>query len=190
MRESSSEKDLKRLLSNVSIQLEAIKRGYLVFKDSQLELVKQYPQMVKEELHKYQENVFKFFSIQSDSSRIMEENEAEDAEVNKIEKNQKSPDQPAVDSMRFILKEVLSTDRGTKFYVTMRSPLDNSQQGNTNTYSLERNKNDSKQSIDENDDLLAFDELIPKKESINIESKLYLKNAFVSMDILKEIKNS
>ena len=92
--------------------------------------------------------------------------------------------------MRFILKEVLSTDRGTKFYVTMRSPLDNSQQGNTNTYSLERNKNDSKQSIDENDDLLAFDELIPKKESINIESKLYLKNAFVSMDILKEIKNS
>ena len=53
MREASTEKDLKRLMGNVHLQLEAIKRGYATFKDSQIELVKQYPLMVKDELKKY-----------------------------------------------------------------------------------------------------------------------------------------
>lgn len=190
MRESSTEKDLRRLLSNVSVQLESIKRGYLTFKESQLDLVKQYPTMVREELQKYQDNVFKFFSIQSDESKIvLDENELkEDSEIKKIEKNAKiTPDAPAVDSVRFILKEVLSTDRGTKFYVTMRSP------DSTSNNQERNNKNDSKSSdIDENEDLLAFDELIPntKKDLINtLDSKSYLKHTYVSMDLLKEAKN-
>ena len=48
MREASNEKDLKRLLQNVQLQLDAIKRGYGTFKESQFELIKQYPQMIKE----------------------------------------------------------------------------------------------------------------------------------------------
>jgi hypothetical protein len=199
MRESSSEKDLKRLLSNVTVQLDAIKRCYLVFKDSQLDLVSQYPQMVKDELQKYQESVFKFFSIQPDGSKIIsEENEPpadpdnEDAEIKKIETNNKNfhlgdgKEQP--DSMRFILKEILNTDRGTKFYVTMRSPLDQ----NASHHLSRLHKNDSKESEHDNDDLLAFDDLIPntKKDLINeIDSKLYLKHTYIPVDMIIGVKN-
>ena len=200
MRESSSEKDLKRLLSNVSVQLDAIKRCYFAFKDSQLELVSQYPQMVKEELQKYQEGVFKFFSIQPDGSKvILEETEPpadpenEDAEIKIIETNNKpnhlssdAKEQP--DSMRFILKEILSTDRGTKFYVTMRSPLDQ----HTSHHHLSRlHKNDSKES-DDNEDMFAFDDLMPKTkiDLINeIDTKLYLKHTYISMDMIISVKN-
>lgn len=61
MRESSSEKDLKRLLSNVSLQLDAIKRGYHSFRDAQLELIAKYPEMVDEELSRYRESVRSYF---------------------------------------------------------------------------------------------------------------------------------
>ena len=108
MREASSEKDLKRLLANVGIQLEAIKRGYFSFRDAQLELVKQYPQMVEEELLRYQDGIFKFFSIQT--------------ELKSPEGSREGQNEDQVDSMRFILKEVLNSDRGTKFYVKIRSP--------------------------------------------------------------------
>jgi hypothetical protein len=186
MRQSSNEKDLKRLLSNVSIHLEAIKRGYFTFKESQIELVNQYPQMVNEELLKYQESVFKFFSIQIDPSKIIME-EDENAEIKKIESHSTHNHNPAIDSMRFILKEILNTDRGTKFYVSMRSPLEN------NSKNSERQKNESNQTNDdENDDLFTYDELIPntKKELLSeIDSKQYLKHTFIGMDIVKNAKN-
>lgn len=158
MRESSTEKDLKRLMTNVGLQLDAIKRGYMAFKDAQIELVKQYPEMVKEELKKYEESVYKFFSIIPPSKSM------------NMEQNKK--DEP-VDSLRHILKEVLNTDKGTKFYVTLRS--------------------DASEGNEENgSDILNYDELIPntKLEILNnIDYKTHLKHAYIPLVSMKEIKN-
>lgn len=159
MRESSTEKDLKRLLGNVSIQLEAIKRGYLSFKDSQLELVKQYPEMVKDELLKYEEAVLKFFSLLPEG------------------KLQNKSDTEQADSFRNILKEVLNTERGTKFYVAMRSS---------------KTSNEPNEDENASNDLLLLDELIPNtKHQLfdDIDSKSYLKNVFLPLNLFKDTKN-
>ncbi len=63
MRESSSERDLRRLLQYAISQLENIKKGYLTFNEHQREIIKQYPNMVYHELNKYEEYIFRFFSV-------------------------------------------------------------------------------------------------------------------------------
>lgn len=161
MRESSSEKDLKRLMTNVGLQLDAIKRGYMAFKDAQIELVKQYPEMVKEELRKYEDSVYKFFSIVPPSKSV------------NMEQGQLVKKDEPVDSLRNILKEVLSTDKGTKFYVTLRSET---AEGNEENGS----------------DILNYDELIPntKHEILNnIDYKSHLKHSYIPLASMKEIKN-
>ncbi|RNA29598.1 coiled-coil domain-containing protein [Brachionus plicatilis] len=153
MRESSNEKDLK----NVSQQLDVIKNGYFTFRDSQMELLKQYPIMVKDELDKYEEALFKFFSITKD-----------------LAQQEMAQDQNELETFRSILKEVLSTERGNKFYIMMRSST-------TPEDDLVEN------------DILNLDELIPntKQDFLNeIRNKNYLKNSFIPLEIFKEIKNS
>ena len=78
MREASAEKDLKRLLSNVTMQLDSIKRGYQTFGEAQTELVKQYPGMVTAELNKYESLILTYFSVQRTNNVIEEEDETVD----------------------------------------------------------------------------------------------------------------
>lgn len=78
MREASVEKDLKRLLSNVTMQLDSIKRGYQTFGEAQTELVKQYPGMVMAELNKYENLILTYFSVQRTNNVIEEEDEVVD----------------------------------------------------------------------------------------------------------------
>jgi hypothetical protein len=107
MREASSEKDLKRLMANVSLQLEAIRRGYISFKDSQLDLIRQYPSMIKDELRTYEDSLYNFLTVVPEIKP-------------KTESKTETPRQSNVDtvsSLRYMMKEVLSSDRGTKFYV-------------------------------------------------------------------------
>ena len=198
MRESSSEKDLKRLMGNVNLQLDAIKRGYSTFKDSQIELVKQYPPMVKEELKKYEENLYKFFSIIKTSKNLTSEQQQDiqrqfqqqTQQLTQVFNNQ-SIEEP-LDSFRNILKEVLSTNKGTKLYVTMRSiplqtPSTAEQQQQSNDHIMSESTGQATGQAtttitsgtvpltdDYSNDLLAYDELIPntRPEILNsIESK-------------------
>ena len=237
MRESSSEKDLKRLMGNVNLQLEAIKRGYATFKDSQLELVKQYPSMVKEELKKYEENLYKFFSILKTSKHLTNEQQHElqrqfqqqqqqlilqQQQQQHLQQQQQSTssqsfdDQP--DSFRHILKEVLSTNKGTKFYVTMRSlpvqtpSVEQQQQIQSGDHmTVSESGGQATTTIataatatmtdggatatltdDYSNDLLAYDELIPntRPEILNnVENKNHLKHALIPVDNLKEIRH-
>jgi hypothetical protein len=219
MRESSSEKDLKRLMGNVNLQLEAIRRGYVTFREAQCELVKEYPSMVRDELRKYEDTLYKFFSILKTSKTLTQEqqqklesstnsmsttNNNSNSNSNVIINNDSSQeDELPLDSFRHILKEVLSTDNGTKFYVTMRSvPLQQQQQEDNNT-SINTNANTTNATAtataiasalneDYTNDLLAFDELIPhtRPELVaHIDSKPHLKHAFMPIESLKEIRN-
>lgn len=164
MRESSNEKDLKKLLQNVSQQLDIIKNGYFSFRDSQIELLKQYPIMVKDELEKYEEALLNFFSIAKELGVKNQEN--------------LSQDQNESETFRNILKEVLSTNRGNKFYIMMRS----SKIGESTTPDEDLAEND----------ILNLDELIPntKQDFLNdIKNKSYLKNSFIPLEVFIEIKN-
>lgn len=164
MRESSNEKDLKKLLQNVSQQLDTIKNGYFSFRDSQMELLKQYPIMVKDELEKYEEALFNFFSIAKELDVKIQENLPKDSSES--------------ETFRNILKEVLSTNRGNKFYIMMRS----SKIGESTSPDEDLAEND----------ILNLDELIPntKQDFLNeIKNKSYLKNSFIPLDIFIEVKN-
>lgn len=164
MRESSNEKDLKKLLLNVSQQLDVIKNGYFIFRDSQMELLKQYPVMVRDELEKYEEAMFKFFSITKELAASTQEDLAKE--------------QNESETFRSILKEVLSTERGNKFYIMMRS----SKIGESSSPDEDLTEND----------ILNLDELIPntKKDFLDeINNKSYLKNSFIPLEIFKDIKN-
>jgi hypothetical protein len=224
MRESSSEKDLKRLMGNVNLQLEAIKRGYVTFKDSQCELVKQYPSMVRDELRKYEDTLYKFFSILKTSKMLTQEQQqlietsaaSSSSSINVLNNNTTNTNVVTLDdetnstlpldSFRHILKEILSTEKGTKFYVTMRSvPLPEQQQqqvdlnnttttNTTTTATVTATANAIASTLNEDyvNDLLAFDELIPhtRPELVaNIESKPHLRHAFIPIESLKEIRS-
>lgn len=91
-------------MANVTLQLDAIKRGYINFKNAQNELLKCYPDMVSEELVAYEEKVLSFLSAGP------EEKPAEENELDKDE-----------NSMRNILKEMSTTEPKTRFYITLDS---------------------------------------------------------------------
>lgn len=171
MREASNEKDLKRYLSNVALQLDAIKRGYVTFKDSQLELVKQYPEMVNDELEKYKNSVYKFFSITTTSPTPIRHLISSTESVVDQGFNSSSVD--------YILKEVLESDRGTKFYVMA-----------TNNTPADEANHDSSDNV--NNMFVSLDELIPHgKQALvhSIEQCSYLKNCFISFELFRNTKN-
>ncbi len=66
MREASAEKDLKRLMANVDMQLESIERAYRSFGEAQQELVKRYPEMVRDELQRYEDLLMEYFGLRRD----------------------------------------------------------------------------------------------------------------------------
>jgi uncharacterized tellurite resistance protein B-like protein len=169
LREASSEKDLKRFLANVSFQLDAIQRGYVSFRDAQTELVKQYPDMVNDELNKYKEMLFKFFAISPTENSAYLEN-SEQITANNENGNQNNQ----LTSFRNILNEVLKTDKGTKFYVMMRSS----------------ESSDSDQ--DEPSNEVSEEQATTEESNLDILSqvdKIHLKNYFVPINHVKDLRN-
>ncbi len=85
MREASAEKDLKRLMANVSMQLESIERSYRSFSDVQLELVRRYPEMVRDELQRYEDHLMDFFSLRK--ANDLEEELVEEDRMTNMDQN-------------------------------------------------------------------------------------------------------
>lgn len=185
MRESSSEKDLKRLLSNVSMQLEAIKRGYETFHDAQIEIVRNYPEMVVDELKKYKNALYKFFSIK----HVASSESAETGASSNPENGENSESaEPVVDIVKILedmqdsLKEVLTTSTGAKYYITQQ-PLSTEQQQPSEAV----DGSDTESS----NDILGYDELIPNTKpefARKMQFESHLKNTFISADQLIEAK--
>ena len=184
MREASAEKDLKRFLTNLGNQLDLIKRGYTTFSEAQLELVKQYPQMVNDELRRYQTAVLAYFSLQTEKKFLQEE------------KSQALKEADSQTSQ--IVKELVSTERGTKFYLTTSvtdSVNEDSQMllrklDNGSTRSVLTLK--ESQYEDNSSDILAFDELIPNtRENVlsGVDKTSYLKHSVIPFELIKNAKN-
>jgi hypothetical protein len=77
-----------------------------------------------------------------------------------------------IESFRNILKEVLRTDRGTKFYVITKVKDDES----------EANKDES--------NIMAMDELLPNtKIDLETQNFPYLTESIISLDLFKHIKD-
>ena len=76
-----------------------------------------------------------------------------------------------IESFRNILKEVLSTDRGTKFYV------------------ITKVKEEDPENKDESN-IMAMDELLPNtKLDLDTQMFLYLTDSIISLDLFKRIKD-
>lgn len=161
MRESSSEKDLKRLLSNVALQLEAIKRGYHSFGDAQIEILKQYPDMVDEELSRYRDAVRRFFLLDSDN--IVANNENIGVENNTNQKSDSSIRQMLNDAFAF----------GSKVYVKTVA---------------DQVKSVSPEDIFENVSAVETTEF--NKDFVDkVQAESYLNNCFIDLELFNDLKN-
>jgi hypothetical protein len=196
MREASNEKDLKRLLSNVQLQLDAIKRGYITFRDSQLELVKQYPEMIKEELKKYRQSILKNFNIdikKGSKSSLNISNVDEENTTNynvDLESSMLSTDAN---------REILITEKGNKYFVKLsnQSQQIQQQQSLVNLNETMISTDRANQTDDSTSDVLPIDDLMLSSNNNNrlkvlndIDNKSYLKNTFIQFDLYKSIKNT
>ncbi len=199
MREASNEKDLRRLLQNVSMQLDAIRRGYITFKDSQLDLVKQYPEMIKDELKKYRDSVLKFFNIDkkmSKNSLISSVgligagigDQQLNSSINLTATNVVDLD-ASIDANR----ELIVTEKGNKYFAFLNKHQLQASQSIVNLNESLDKQNTSND--DTSSEVLGYDDLMGTNANHKLkflsdaETKPYLKFTFVPFDVYKEIKN-
>jgi hypothetical protein len=178
MRESSSEKDLKILMGHVTVQLEGIKSSYEKFSNTQIELVKHYPAMVREELISYEDLIFQYFRLlkkeQIQSMNLLEKDEPHD---NNDDDDDDTKTELPIDSLRHIISQVVKSDRGTRFYVklVMEKPKSVDEEAN-------------------NDDLLTFNNLLstPTSKEIlsDIEKTTHLRNSFIPLILIEQMKET
>jgi hypothetical protein len=77
-----------------------------------------------------------------------------------------------IESFRNILKEVLRTDRGTKFYV------------------ITKVKDDESEANNDESNIMAMDELLPNtKIDLETQNFPYLTESIISLDLFKRIKD-
>ncbi|XP_072015860.1 coiled-coil domain-containing protein 180-like [Amphiura filiformis] len=144
LRQESSEDTLGDTLRKALLMLDKIQSSYEAFHKEQMEIVKQYPSMVKQELEKYDFSVCKFYEVDrihpSDRKQMREQEVADRSKrttptpVSRRKMRSTTPDErsgsiskaktglepPSISSQSPVpmaVKEVLSTAKGTTFYV-------------------------------------------------------------------------
>lgn len=176
MRESSSEKDLKRLLGNVSLQLDAIQRGYHTFRDAQLEIVKKYPDMIGEELTRYDTSLRRFFLVDlvdgSSTSLLNAANTGSELGLGDL------------GSIKQVFTERLSSEAGSKI-ATVVAATENKNNNKSNSNPSGGNPDEIVESALEARSSGFKPQLI---ERVNAET--YLRNCFVDPNLFVEIRNA
>lgn len=176
MRESSSEKDLKRLLSNVALQLDAIKRGYQTFRDAQLEIVKLYPDMVADELDRYANAVQKFFLL-----KLSGDGEASGGGGGG-QANGSELGLGLIGSIKQVLTERLSSEGESKTGGENKTAINLNTTGEINM-----NSNSNAEEIIES--ILEAQSSGFKPDLIErVQTLAYLKNCFIQPNVFEEIK--
>ncbi|XP_070532747.1 coiled-coil domain-containing protein 180-like [Ptychodera flava] len=139
MRQEGSEHALKETLEKALNMLDKIKAGYEKFHKDQVDIVKNYPAMVKQELQRYDDSVCKFYGVgrkNPESGRGSRGSSRRSTPRSRLRSG--TPDTAAGDGSRTVspvvsvksdatearrspvptaVKEVLSTAKGTMFYV-------------------------------------------------------------------------
>ncbi|XP_061169622.1 coiled-coil domain-containing protein 180-like isoform X3 [Saccostrea echinata] len=125
MRQDATEKQLKDSLEKALSMLSRIKEAYEIFHNEQMDIVKNYPMMVRSELKSYDEGVCKFFEvgrnqpIKKSKSKILAPKKTKDKKGDETE----STSPPPIDtvgkegSLPEAVSEILATEKGTLFYV-------------------------------------------------------------------------
>nr|XP_022322524.1 coiled-coil domain-containing protein 180-like isoform X10 [Crassostrea virginica] len=108
MRQDATEKQLKDSLEKALNMLNKIKTAYEIFHKEQMDIVKNYPTMVKAELKGYDEGVCKFFEVGRNQPKKSK---------SKILAPKKSKSGGKENSLPEAVSEILATERGTLFYV-------------------------------------------------------------------------
>ncbi|XP_046582645.1 coiled-coil domain-containing protein 180-like [Haliotis rubra] len=133
MRQDSSEDSLRASLAKSLEMLERIRLSYEIFHNQQTDIVKSYPEQVNTELETYDQSVLKFFGVDRshpkdkdstsrESSFLQPDDKKEDSDLStpKSKKKKKGKEEAVEKSssqLPLAVSEVLSTERGTTFYV-------------------------------------------------------------------------
>ncbi|XP_065931470.1 coiled-coil domain-containing protein 180 isoform X4 [Magallana gigas] len=134
MRQDATEKQLKDSLDKALDMLNKIKNAYEVFHTDQMDIVKNYPTMVKAEMKNYDEGVCKFFEVgrnqpKKSKSKILAPKKSKSGDESEITTTPldflEYPDPCDVsqsesgkeNSLPEAVSEILATERGTLFYV-------------------------------------------------------------------------
>nr|XP_022322520.1 coiled-coil domain-containing protein 180-like isoform X7 [Crassostrea virginica] len=121
MRQDATEKQLKDSLEKALNMLNKIKTAYEIFHKEQMDIVKNYPTMVKAELKGYDEGVCKFFEVgrnqpKKSKSKILAPKKSKSGEYpDPCDESQ--PELGKENSLPEAVSEILATERGTLFYV-------------------------------------------------------------------------
>lgn len=177
MRESSTEKDLKRLLGNVSLQLDAIQRGYHTFRDAQLEIVKKYPDMIGEELTRYDTSVRRFFLVDlvdaSSSSLLNAAYTGSELGLGEL------------GSIKQVFTERLSSEAGGSKIATVMTASENKNNNKSNSNPSGANPDEIVENALEARSSGFKPQLIDR-----VNAEAYLRNCFVDANLFVEIRNA
>ncbi|XP_059166254.1 coiled-coil domain-containing protein 180-like isoform X2 [Physella acuta] len=152
MRQDASEIALKDSLVKALTMLEKIRESYEEFHSQQMAIVKTYPNMIKEELILYDKSICQFFHVKRNTIiptvKQLEEGQSQlDAYMkNELKENnteEQKQEELSHHDITEVVKEILTTSRGSEFYVLKQADLDN---------------NDLISSQDEDDELFNTDE--------------------------------
>nr|XP_022322525.1 coiled-coil domain-containing protein 180-like isoform X11 [Crassostrea virginica] len=134
MRQDATEKQLKDSLEKALNMLNKIKTAYEIFHKEQMDIVKNYPTMVKAELKGYDEGVCKFFEVgrnqpKKSKSKILAPKKSKSGEISENTDtpidfleypdpcDESQPELGKENSLPEAVSEILATERGTLFYV-------------------------------------------------------------------------
>ncbi|XP_002742433.1 coiled-coil domain-containing protein 180-like [Saccoglossus kowalevskii] len=131
MRQEGSQHSLKETLEKSLATLDKIKAGYEKFHKDQVSLVKNYPYMVQQELKRYDEAVCKFYTVgrNNPDDKSSRGNSGASRRSTSPSARPTASDSPGRETPRSAsteakrspvptaVREVLSTDKGTTFYV-------------------------------------------------------------------------
>ncbi|XP_076821823.1 coiled-coil domain-containing protein 180-like isoform X2 [Clavelina lepadiformis] len=160
LRQESSEEALNHYLEQCMEMLSHIKEGYEDFHIQQLDKVSAYPDLVKEELQRYDASVCKYYQVDRERPQLPEGGKKS---KNKSEDKSDQSDESEIEKA---VIEILTTVRGTSFYVpTVTADLDDS--------------------ADDKKDNLAF--LTEIKDSGNKPE--YIENVFIDPAYVRDLKS-
>nr|CAB3228335.1 coiled-coil domain-containing protein 180-like [Phallusia mammillata] len=112
LRQESTDEALSTCLDQCMEMLAHIKDGYKEFHVLQVQKTANYPSMVSEELTKYDETLCKFFNVDRTNP---------EAEEKRKRKRESDGDETELDK---IVREILTTDKGTNFCVITQADLE------------------------------------------------------------------
>ncbi|EDV27523.1 uncharacterized protein TRIADDRAFT_53285 [Trichoplax adhaerens] len=174
MRQDYSEESLQRNLNKCYEFLEEVRQGYIEFQQEQKSIVKNYTQIIENELKKYEDNVLKYFGLIRHKPDIQQFGDDEDAIT--IKKRRRRPSKRGREEkiLPDSVIEALSLSNGKTFYI-VTSPHQHGFNPESSVFSLQPPAD-----VDANqNEIRDYSENIAIKNSFILSLKAFVRKTFL-----------